>query len=270
VGVYHRNELAYKQGLAAAKTADPPQPPFCDGATKDVPVVDFGAFNDKDGYNGWAPEAGFWRRLLEDENKRLAELRTRQMQIIGGEVLRLAHHGSSALNGTEHNSVLFRSAIFLALFRSVPLSTIFFRSVPLPKKKCSVLVPRNSSGIFARKDVLGVLLEVFIEKNLEFYPICMDKVKATYIEKFGANLTELCFLTVVTMRLATLDMFRGTMPLKCSISFRSVFDAHCSVPFLTLIVPFRFYTYANMKFDILNREYTYQPKYLILSLKYIY
>jgi hypothetical protein len=61
VGVYHRKECAWKEGLAAAKTANPPQSPFHQGPVK---LIDFGEFGDKKGYNWWVPEAGFWRRFF--------------------------------------------------------------------------------------------------------------------------------------------------------------------------------------------------------------
>jgi hypothetical protein len=87
-------EAAWKERLAAAKTANPQQSPFLDDP--EVPLRDFGSFNDRKGYDGWCPKKNFWHRLLRKQTDAFQEQWTRELQLIDGTIFKGDHSRKTA------------------------------------------------------------------------------------------------------------------------------------------------------------------------------
>jgi len=112
--VYLSLEVDWKLRLFAAKSARPPQHPFEDKVNADGPgnppplppqVVDFSDFGDESGYCGWYPKQKMLQRLLRAELERLEKLWTREIQMVGGQILKGDHSRKTAklirLKGTR-------------------------------------------------------------------------------------------------------------------------------------------------------------------------
>jgi hypothetical protein len=104
---FQSSELAWKERLAAAKTANPQQSPFL-GNPK-VQLHDFGSFNDRKGYDCWCPKANFWRRLLRKQTDASQEQWTRELQLIDGNIFKGDHSRKTAKLIRIKGTRLFKS-----------------------------------------------------------------------------------------------------------------------------------------------------------------
>ena len=100
-------ESAWKERLAAAKTANPQQSPFLDDPG--VPLRDFGSFNDRQGYDAWCPKANFWRRLLRKQIDAFQEQWRRELQLTDGNIFKGDHSRKTAKLIRIKGARLFKS-----------------------------------------------------------------------------------------------------------------------------------------------------------------